>query len=226
MEQKQIDLNKIVISLSILLAGVMIAGAILYTKSVENDSPIAEDLPSVVDIKMGSNQVLGDKNAPVQIIEFSDFQCPFCRSFWEGAYSEIKSKYIDTGKVALEFRDYPLDFHPAAVISARAARCAGDQNMFWQMHDKIFSEQAEQGTGTIYYEASDIKNWAKEIGLNTQTFNTCLDSDKYADDVQDDFKAGQKYGVSGTPTFFINGTRVVGAQPFSVFESIIEAELK
>lgn len=160
----------------------------------------------------------GDPDAPITIVEFSDFQCPFCSRFYENTLPELKKEYIDTGKVKIVYRDFPLSFHPEAQGGAEAAECANDQGKFWEMHDKIFENQAIMGT-------SSYKAWAEELGLDTEQFNSCLDNGDKTAEVRADFAAGQAAGVSGTPTFFINGQKIVGAQPFSVFKQAIDAEL-
>ena len=178
-----------------------------------------------MDVSVDDDAFLGDEDAPVVVIEFSDFQCPFCRSFWRDTLPEIKSQYIDTGKVKFVYRDFPLDFHPGAMPAAQATECAEDQGKFWEMHDKIFIEQDKQGGGTIQFGIDDLEKWASEMGLNTGDFNSCLDSQKYAEEVKKDSNDGRLAGVSGTPSFSINGRLIVGAQPFSAFKSIIDEEL-
>lgn len=175
-----------------------------------------------VDVEVGRLETLGNKDAKVTIIEFSDFQCPFCRSFWRDTFPQIKKEYIDTGKVRFAYRHLPLSFHAAAVPSALASECANEQGKFWEMHDKIFGEQDKQGTGTIEYTSDDLKKWAKEIGLN---IDSCLDSKKYANNVTDDEKEAGRIGATGTPTFVVNGQVTVGAQPFASFKTLIDAEL-
>lgn len=162
--------------------------------------------------------VMGDANAPVTIIEFSDYQCPFCARFWSDTLPQIKKNYIDTGKVKLVYRDLPLSFHANAQSAAEAAECADDQGKFWEMHDKLFANYNS-------LSVSSYKQWASELGLNSAQFDECLDSGKYTSEVQKDLQDGSAAGISGTPSFFINGIKVVGAQPYSVFEQIIEAEL-
>lgn len=228
-EKTGVDINRIIISVSILLAAVIVSGAIVYTQGPSKNYEPQATPEDRVDISLGDGPFYGQESAPVKIVEFSDFQCPFCRIFWQETYPQLKSEYLDTGKAVLEYRDYPLDFHPVAGISAQAAKCAGDQARFWEMHDKIFSEQAKQGQNTVYYTESDLKKWASEIGLDGSyfnAFNLCLSSGKYAADVAKDYQDGEKLGVTGTPTFFINGQRIVGAQPFETFKRIIEEELK
>lgn len=179
-----------------------------------------------VQVDTGSLPVLGQEDAPVTIVEFSDFQCPFCRRFYTDAYQQLKKEYIDTGKVKLYFRHYPLDFHPMAVPSALAAECANDQDKFWEMHDKLYDEQEKKGSGTtIEYTNDDIKAWATDLGLEMTSFNTCFDSKKYEDRVTKDTADGSAAGVSGTPAFFIEGTELIGAQPFEAFKTIIDKKL-
>jgi protein-disulfide isomerase len=160
----------------------------------------------------------GNPDAKVTIVEFSYFECPYCERFYSGAYPEIIEKYVDTGKVNFVYRDYPLNFHKDAQKAAEAAECAGEQGNYYAMHDKLFENQSAMGVASL-------KQYAAEIGLDTTKFNTCLDSGAMASEVQADFAAGQALGVSGTPSFYINGTKLVGSQPFSEFERVIEAEL-
>lgn len=191
----------------------------------DGSAPQAPQQRENVKVDKGTLPALGDQNAKVTIVEFSDFQCPFCRSFFTAAFPELKKEYIDTGKVALYYRHFPLDFHPSANISAQASECANEQGKFWQMHDKMYDEQGKQGTGTIQYTKDDLKKWAADLGLNTGSFNECLDSEKYKDKVAKDLTDGTAAGVSGTPTFFVNGTELVGAQPFSAFKAVIDQKL-
>lgn len=178
--------------------------------------------------------VLGNKGATVTIIEFSDYQCPFCRKFWTETYKEIKSEYIDTGKVKLVFRDFPLtSIHSMAQPSAEAAECVrekGGDEAYFKYHDKLFSEQNildsgnpnGQVTKTVVYTNDDLKDWAKEIGYD---ISSCLDSGKYKSEVEKDTADAQRAGGSGTPYFVINGKVLSGAQPFSAFKQIIDGEL-
>lgn len=183
-----------------------------------------------VQVEVGDAPILGDKNAPVTIVEFSDYQCPFCRKFWTDTYPQLKKDYIDTGKVKLAFKDYPLDFHAAAIPAAEAARCArekGGDAAYWKMHDKMFSEQniLDGGTvkSTVQFTSVELKKWAKEIGYN---IDSCLDSGKYKDDITADMAYGQSIGVTGTPGFFVNGISIEGAVPYDVFKQIIDSELQ
>lgn len=173
---------------------------------------------NVINIDGDDDAVLGDDDAPITIIEFSDYECPFCTRFYLNTLPQIKSEYIDTGKVKLIYRDYPLGFHANAQKAAEAAECAGEQGKYYEMHDKLFDEGVNGGV-------SSFKQYAKEIGLNAGEFNECLDSGEMASEVQKDFQDGQRVGVRGTPTFFINGQYLSGAQPFEVFKQVIEEKL-
>jgi len=176
----------------------------------------AEEVRLVINTK--GDPVIGDATAPVTIVEFSDFQCPFCARFYEQTLGQIESKYINTGKVKLVFRDFPLSFHEEAEPAALAAECAHEQGKFWEYHDLLFENQDQLGK-------DNYKKWAQEAGLDLPKFTACVESKKYQDEVQEDFTEGQQYGVTGTPGFFINGKLVSGAQPFTVFEQEIEAAL-
>ncbi|HZM71546.1 MAG TPA: thioredoxin domain-containing protein [Candidatus Cryosericum sp.] len=157
----------------------------------------------------------GPASAPVTIVEFSDYQCPFC-SRAETVVDEVMKKYGD--KVRLIYRDYPLSFHQNAETASMASECAEEQGKFWEMHGAMFGNQAKLA-------APDLVETAGSIGLNKDTFKGCLDSGKFRSEVQKDFQDGQKYGVTGTPTFFINGIMIVGARGVESFSEIIDREL-
>ncbi|MCK4670323.1 MAG: DsbA family protein [Nanoarchaeota archaeon] len=170
--------------------------------------------PSIDDDPM-----LGETDAPVTIIEFSEYQCPFCGKYIRETFPKIKEEYIDTGKVRYVFRDFPLGFHEYAQKAAEAAECADDQGNFWEYHDLLFEHQAE-------LNIDKFKEFAKELELDTEQFNECLDTSKYADEVAKDIQAATEFGVGGTPAFFVNGYSLSGAMPFKAFKELIEAELK
>jgi len=162
--------------------------------------------------------VLGDKNAPVTIVSFEDYQCPFCKRAFDQTFPQLKKEYIDTGKVKYVYRDFPLSFHPQANAAAEASECANEQDKFWDYHDEIFNNQATLGRD-LYIQL------AEQLDLDVDQFTQCIDDGKYKQEVQADASYGSQIGVSGTPTFFINGIKLVGAQPFAAFQQIIEAEL-
>jgi protein-disulfide isomerase len=157
----------------------------------------------------------GPENARITLVEFSDFQCPFCSKAHD-TVEQVMQSY--PGKVRLVFRHFPLDFHKNAAKAAEAAMCANEQGKFWEYHDVLFKNQQT-------LEIAQLKDHAKSVGLDTSTFSTCLDSSKYKKSVDEDMAAGQKVGVSGTPAFFINGVFLNGAQPFDEFKKVIDQEL-
>lgn len=175
-----------------------------------------------IDVSIDGDQCLGSEDAPVTIIEFSDYQCSYCQRFWAQTLPQIKKEYIDTGKVKFVYRDFPLTFHANAQKAAEATECANDQGKFWEMHDKIFEGQRDWSSGDT---ANISKRYASELGLDEAEFASCLDSGKYTEEVQKDLQDGVKAGVKGTPAFFVNGIFVSGAQPFSVFKQIVDSEL-
>lgn len=181
-----------------------------------NDEEINADTLAIL---IDDDAIKGDPDAPITIVEFSDYECPFCTRFYDDTLGLIEENYIDTGKVKFVYRDFPLSFHPNAQKAAEAAECAGEQDRYYEMHDLIFENGATVGV-------TGFKQFAEEIGLDTEEFNECLDSGAMSSEVRDDFAVGSQLGVSGTPAFFINGILVSGAQPFSVFEQIIEGELQ
>jgi protein-disulfide isomerase len=177
-------------------------------------------------IGVDDDPVLGSADAKVLMIEFGDYQCPSCRQFWKEIEPRLKKDYIDTGKVKLVFRDFPLNQHPEAVLAAIAVNCARDQNKYWEFHDKVFREQYNKGDDVIRLKPADLKKWAKDIKLDSAAFDQCLDSEKYKDEVMKDKMEGEAAGVQGTPTFFINGRPMGGAQQYPEYRKVIDALLK
>ena len=164
----------------------------------------------------------GNANAPVVIIEFADFQCPFCGQYAASTAPQIEEQYIKTGKARFGFMNFAF-LGDESNWSAEAAECAADQNKFWEFHDKLYSSQSGENKGA--FNKDNLKKFAQELGLDTSTFNTCLDSGKYTALIQADTQASSALGVQSTPTFLVNGQPVVGAQPFDVFKQTIDQEL-
>lgn len=175
-----------------------------------------------VNVTQGDLPVLGKPNAPVLIVEWGDYQCPFCGRLFEQVEPQVRQQYVETGKVRWAYRDFAF-LGQESVDAAMAARCANEQEVFWAYHDMLFESQEGENQGTFSREK--LKGFARELGLDTAAFNTCLDSEKYEDAVTVDTNAGRDAGVSGTPTTFVNGRVVNGAQPFDVFAKIIDEEL-
>ena len=170
-------------------------------------------------ISLEQEPTLGSSAASLTIIEFTDFECPFCAKFHQETFPQIKKEYIDTGKVKIVVKNFPLSIHKNAQIAAEAGECAFEQEKFWEYKDTLFKNQEA-------LEVDDLKKYARDLGLDSQKFDNCLDSGKYKDEVQADLKEGEEAGVTGTPTFLIEEKEIVGAQPFSEFQKIVEEKLK
>lgn len=194
-------------------------------------SSLSTNSPSLISISLDDDPVKGNLNAPITIVEFSDFQCPFCAKFHSTTLPQLEASYIDSGKVKFVYRDFPIQsIHPNAVPAALASECADEQGMFWEYHDLVFENQKKwQGlSGRIMIDT--FEQYALELELNTSDFNTCLESGKYVDEVKKDLQDGVSYGVTGTPGFFIGNdelgyVKIIGAQPYPVFERLIEDQI-
>jgi len=192
------------------------------TSAAQNRGPVVEapvnDSPQFVryDVPIDGAYSLGPQDAPITIVEFSDYQCPYCRRWHDEVYQPLLAAY--PGKIRLVYRHLPLtSIHPDAFSAAEAAMCAGEQNAYWQYHEKLFGNTA-LGTG-VYMQ------YAQELKLNVQSFETCMTERKYEEAIQSDSDFAVNLGVRSTPTFFINGLAIVGAQPLNVFKEVIDKEL-
>ena len=184
---------------------------------------------TTAEVSLADRPALGSENAPVTMVEFSDYQCPFCRRFATTVFQTIKRDYIDTGKVRYVFRDFPLsNIHPQALKAHESAHCAREQNKYWEMHDLLFQDQKK-------LPSQEMAQFAEQVGLDVDTFKHCLDSGKYGPSIENDIADGSKAGVRGTPSFVIGksgdgktitGTLVRGAQPLARFKQAIEAAQK
>ncbi len=177
----------------------------------------------------GIGPVLGDKNATVTIVEFTDFQCPFCGRHFTETFGKIKTNYVDTGKVKYELRNFPLSsIHPNAEIGAEAAMCANAQGKFWEMHEKLFTNQATWSAEAT--PAATLKTYAAAIGLNAGTFAKCLDGHETQAAIQKDLADGSAAGINGTPGFWIIGPggktqQISGAYPYDSFKTAFDSML-
>jgi len=172
------------------------------------------DLP-IADISSDDDPRKGPADAPIEIVEWSDYQCPYCKRNVP-VMAKVIEKYGD--KVSIVFRDFPLPFHKKAQKAAEAANCAGEQDRYWDFHDKLFANQSK-------IDIDDLKALAGELKLDQSAFDSCLDSGKFADEIAKDLAEGKMAGVTGTPASFINGKMVNGAQPFSTYQAVIDSEL-
>ncbi len=219
--------KEINLSTSIIIASIVVAGSVLIgfswlkngsspkaneaIKNVRNDIKALETVPPI----STSDKVLGNPNAEITIIEYSDFQCPFCGRFHKDAEETIKNNYVNKGLVSFVYRDFAF-LGDESIKSAEAAKCADDQGKFWEYHDYLFTHQKGENQGN--FSNKNLKSFASELGLNTTIFNKCLDSDKYKQAVLDETSAGSQAGVEGTPKSFIlkNGEvvdTIDGAEP-------------
>jgi protein-disulfide isomerase len=162
-----------------------------------------------------TDPVKGPANAPITIIEYSDYQCPFCARV-NPTLDQVRKAYGD--KIRIVFKDFPLPNHPEAPKAAEAAHCAGEQGKYWELHDRMFANQQA-------LQVPMIKQYATALGLDMNAFNQCLDSGKHAGRVAENLKSGEALGVASTPTLYVNGRPVVGAQPFEFFKAVIDEEL-
>jgi len=184
-----------------------------------------------VKISIDDDPVIGDPNAPITIIEFSDFQCPFCARFHTQTLPLILDEYIQEGKVKLVFRDFPIQsIHPNALPASVAAECAHEQGKFKEMHDALFENQNEWNKLETVDALAMFSQYATEMKLEQQVFDACLTSGKYIEEIRNDLDNGRNYGVSGTPGFFVGNDQIgyvelKGAQPFESFKKIIDAQL-
>jgi protein-disulfide isomerase len=168
---------------------------------------------------------IGNADAKLTVIEFTDFQCPYCKKYFDESFGQIKKTYIDTGKIKYVLRDFPLEEHPQALLAAQTANCAGKQNKYWEMHDMLFTYQ---DSWSYKDNSADIfKSYAKNLGLDEAKFDECMKNKDIVDEIAKDIKDGQLYGVNRTPTIFVGEKKIVGAQPFSTtFKVVIDQELK
>lgn len=178
--------------------------------------------PSQLPAELVNRSLKGNPAATVVVTEYSDFECPACKSFAEGLAKQLEEEYVTTGKVLLEYKHYPLPQHePGASWAANAAECAADQGRFWEMHDYLFQEQGKQGPNT--FTQARLRTMAGELGLNTSQFNECLSSQEHAQKIRDDVAEARQLFVNATPTIFVNGQRVDFSYP--AIRAVIEAEL-
>ncbi len=187
-----------------------------------------EEAPSRAKISdLSGVSMLGKKDAPITIVEYTDYQCPYCQRFHVASFPEIKRNYIDTGKVRFFSKDMPLDFHPNAMRAAMSARCAAEQNHFWELRDVM-------GQNPDKLDMDHIAGFADNLKMDSKALRACVESNKYKEPVQSDVLEGMKIGANGTPTFIVGksigngveGELVLGALPYQVFDEKLKALAK
>lgn len=194
--------------------------AVIYMSSPHDNK--SNDLTPQMLVQNGS-PMLGDPNAKITIVEFGDYQCTYCHLFHQNTKDALLQQYVDTGKVNFVFRDYPLN-GPDSVFAADAAYCAGDQGKYWQYHDELYKNWGGEKTGWVNQKSLDT--FATTVGLDLNAFDKCLSDKKYEQKVLDNQKFGNSIGIDGTPSFVVFNskdiTKIVGAQPLSVFQQVID----
>ncbi len=193
---------------------------------LEGSQVIAPDSTAEAWVASEGTAELGDADAPVLIVEFSDFQCPYCRWHALQTLPRIIETFVDTGKARYVFKDYPLPSHPNAPKAAEAARCAGVQGAYWALHDRLFKDLNEWSQQGEKESVATFVGYAGTLGLNEIAFRECLETGQMGELVRQNQWEGQQAGVQGTPSFLINGQLLSGAHSFDDFQQIIEAELQ
>jgi protein-disulfide isomerase len=192
----------------------------LLEKQNKPQAPQAPPEPTKAKLNMTGTEMLGSKNAPLTMVEFTDYQCPFCQRFHTTVFNDLKKNYIDTGKVRFYSRDMPLDsMHPNAIRAAQAARCASEQGQFWKLRDVMGANPSKLDMDSLVADAAGLK-------MDVDKFRSCVESEKYKQAIQTDVLEAMKIGADGTPTFVIgkstadgvDGEILVGAMPYEVFD--------
>lgn len=249
-DEKEIVLNldTFIIPLAIVIAGIVIAVAILLTNNGKTSTPDAQNNGDTTntgtqeeftqtEVNIEDDHYLGDKSkAKVAIVEFSDYECPYCQRHFKETHQQLVDEYIKTGKAILVFRDFPLSFHdPKATREAMAAECVGSlggNEAYFKFHDLVYTNTPGNGTGL---EDSVLADYASQAGVDVNKFNTCLSSDQFKDEIAKDIADGQKAGVQGTPAFIVGtldkdgnvkGKLISGAYPIDTFKQILDEYLK
>lgn len=229
---------------SILVAAVLIAGAVVFTSFYHGGgatpaatNPLAAQPAAAPSVNTSTimqltsrDVILGSQNAPVTLIEYGDYQCPYCGQYFSQTEPSIISAYVNTGKVRMVFRNFAF-LGAESTAAAEAADCAQDQNELWPYHDALYTAKvgdAEKGGSEDdgFFNRTLFIQLATKLGMNVAAFTSCIDSNKYASQVASDTSAASALGVNSTPTFFINGTQIEGAEPYASFEEVINAALK
>jgi protein-disulfide isomerase len=216
---------------SILVAGIMISGSIIYLVGTKNVPAGTGTIPTPPSAAGGVPQisardvVLGDIKAPVTFFEYGDYQCPFCGRFFQQIEPSLRDEYVKTGKVKMVFKSFQF-LGPESLAAAEAAECAKDQSKFWGYHDALYTAEIADGkesNGNLNREL--FMKIAGNLGMDTAAFANCIDTKKYAAQVQQDIADGQAVGVNSTPTSFVNGQMLQGALPYAQFKAVIDGIL-
>jgi len=204
-----------------IVGGVVAAGAVAGLIAMQAFGGDTATVPERV--ATGEGRVLGDPNAPVTVVEYADFQCPVCKRAVSSVVSKIEEDYVQQGQVKIEFRMYPF-LGQESFNAAQAAEAARDQGKFWEYHDALFNAQGRENSGVFVYET--LVDLAREVGLDVPLFERTLGDNVHLEAVQAEADAARNAGIKSTPTFFVNGERIVGAQPYEEFQKAIDKALE
>ena len=228
MEKKQ----NYLLPASVLIAAILVAGALIYSTGVKNTKPekqeasLEQAVQKLAEPEIDDDVILGDVQAPVTIFIFSDYQCPFCGKFFKETELLIRQNYVDTGKVKMVYKDLAF-LGPESVAAAQAAECARDQKKYWQYHDALFEAEIQDGqeqNGNLNKEL--FEKIASDLKMNLDEFSSCLNSSKYAAEVNKDIEEGKSVMERmSTPTIFIDDKMIQGAYPYDVFSQAIDEAL-
>lgn len=222
-----------VAALAAVIAGVMAANnsdiAVQpASEKANNEGAAVDNRLSFASLTRDGSPVRGDPSAQVTLVEFSDFQCPNCGRFARNTAPQIVEEYIETGKVNMVYKHFPIR-GPDSMSASLASQCASDQDKFWEFHDLLFNNQESEGSG--WASAENMKEFASELGLDREEFDSCLDSEKYKSFVENDFAFAREIGATGTPTFVVvrsDGSEpegILGAQPLSSFKAVLDKKI-
>lgn len=221
--------------ISILIAAVLIGGSVIFatlyksngTPAGDGAAPTGPVVAGADVMKLGPRDaILGNANAPITLIEYGDYQCPFCVQFFSQTEPQIIKNYVDTGKVKMVFRNFAF-LGPESIAAAAAAECAIDQNKLWAYHDALYAAKAgdeKKGGGESdgFYTRAEFLKLATQVGLDVPAFTQCIDSNKYVAQIGQERTAAAASGIQSTPTFYANGTQILGAQPYAQFQQTID----
>ncbi|MBI5824778.1 MAG: DsbA family protein [Chloroflexi bacterium] len=208
----------VIICAAFFVGGLLFAGADFVKQFLPDIVQVAEEVPR----EITQSNTMGDPKAAVHIIEYGDFQCPYCLKFWSETEPQLIEEYVNTGRVYFEYRSYPI-LGPESFTAAEGAYCAGDQGKFWQFHDTLFTNWTGENVGD--FTKDKLTRYAEALNLNAAEFESCLGGGKYKRRVEQDKAQGEADGVHATPTFIINGVKVEGAQSFDILKKYIEDAL-
>lgn len=228
MEDSQKKERDILLPGSILVAALLVAGALVYSVGARNapPAPVNSVIGASADDLIDDDVILGDPSAPVTVVEFGDYQCPYCGRFFTEVESKLRNEYIKSGKVKMVYRDFAF-LSEESFSAAMASQCAAEQKKFWEYHDGLFSAEVIDGrehNGNL--SDAFFKALASSLGLDRNRFDSCLSSKKYEKEISNDYNDGLAAGVTGTPTTFIGGQALSGAPGYASVAEAIEQALK